>query len=273
LPRDAGDRNRTSPFAFTGNKFEFRAVGSSQSIAGPIVVLNTIVAESLDDFASHLEHARADGKDVNSEIQSLLQSAIKETKHIIFNGDNYSEAWHAEAEKRGLPNRRTAIESLPDMLSAKSIKLFSKYQVLSERELHSRYEIFLENYRKTINIESQLTIQIANRMILPAALRYQAEVAAAIANLKATGANVPKIQMAHLDELVRAIDELQAATDRLEAALDEPQNGDSMAHAKHARDAIIPAMTAVRAAGDALEVLVAHDLWPLPTYQEMLFVK
>jgi glutamine synthetase len=273
LPRDAGDRNRTSPFAFTGNKFEFRAVGSSQSIAGPIVVLNTIVAESLDDFATHLEQAIAAGRDVNSEIQSLLQTAIKETKHIIFNGDNYSEAWYSEAEKRGLPNRRTAIDSLPDMLSAKSVKLFSKYQVLSERELHSRYEIFLENYRKTVNIESQLTIQIANRMILPAALRYQAEFALAIANLKAAGANAPKIQVAHLDALVRAIDELQAATDRLEAVLDEAHDGDSMAHAKYSRDVIIPAMNAVRTAGDALELLVADDLWPLPTYQEMLFVK
>src|SRR5262249_15972124 len=130
LPRDAGDRNRTSPFAFTGNKFEFRAVGSSQSIAGPIVVLNTIVAESLDDFATALEQAVAAGKDLNTETQNLLQNAVKESKHIIFNGDNYSEAWHAEAERRGLPNRRTSVESMPDMISPKAIKLFMKYGVL-----------------------------------------------------------------------------------------------------------------------------------------------
>jgi glutamine synthetase len=273
LPRDAGDRNRTSPFAFTGNKFEFRAVGSSQSIAGPIVVLNTIVAESLDDFATHLEQALEAGKDLNAEIQKLLQAAVKESKHVLFNGDNYSEAWHLEAERRGLPNRRSTVDSLPDLVSPKSVQLFTKYQVLSERELHSRYEIFLESYRKTINIESQLTIQIANRMILPAALRYQNEISQAIANLKATGATPPKSQTALLHDLVQAIEDLQCATDGLAEAIDEPTKGDSLALARYSRDAIIPAMNAVRAAGDHLETLVPDDLWPLPTYQEMLFIK
>src|SRR5262245_11104332 len=273
LPRDAGDRNRTSPFAFTGNKFEFRAVGSSQSVAGPIVVLNTIVAESLDDFATQLEQAVAARKDLNAETQLLLQNAVKESKQVIFNGDNYTESWHAEAERRGLPNRRTAIDSLPDLISTKSVKLFSKYGIFNERELHSRYEIFLENYKKTVNIESQLTIQIATRMILPAALRYQAQVAQAVAQLKAAGVTVPKSQGALLGELVEAIDDVQEATDRLTAATEESGEGDSLAHAKHSRDAIIPAMNAVRAAGDRLEGLVADDLWPLPTYQEMLFVK
>ncbi len=273
LPRDPGDRNRTSPFAFTGNKFEFRAVGSSQSVAGPIVALNTIVAESLDDFASTLERAVASGKDLHSEIQILLQNAVKETKDVIFNGDNYTEAWHAEAERRGLPNRRTAIESLPDLISPKSIKLFTKYGVLSERELHSRFEIFVESYRKTINIESQLTIQIAKRMIQPAALRYQTQIAEAIVGVKSAGMTAPKAQTALLDELVKAIDDLQTATDRLSAALDDHPEGDSLAHAKHARDVITPAMNAVRVAGDQLEGLVADDLWPLPTYQEMLFLK
>jgi glutamine synthetase len=273
LPRDPGDRNRTSPFAFTGNKFEFRAVGSSQTVAGSIVVLNTIVAESLDDFATHLEQAIAAGKDRNSEIQNLLQSAIKDSKQVLFNGDNYTEAWHAEAERRGLPNRRTTIDSLPDLISPKSVKLFMKYGVFSERELHSRYEIFVEGYRKTVNIESQLTLQIAKRMILPAALRYQAEVAGSLAKLKEAGTSVPKSQAALLAELVNAIEELQTAIDRLDGVLDEHPEGDSLAHAKHARDMIIPAMNSVRAAGDRLELLVADDLWPLPTYQEMLFVK
>jgi glutamine synthetase len=273
LPRDAGDRNRTSPFAFTGNKFEFRAVGSSQSVAGPIVVLNTIVAESLDDFATHLEQAVAARKDLNTEIQSLLQNAVKESKLVIFNGDNYREDWHVEAERRGLPNRRTSVESFPDLISPKAVRLFTKYGVLNERELHSRYEIFVENYKKTINVESQLTIQIATRMILPAALRYQSQVAEAVANLKATGATVPKVQAAFLSELVSAIEDLQAATDRLTEATDEHVEGDSLSHAKHARDVIIPAMAAVRAAGDKLECIVADDLWPLPTYQDMLFVK
>jgi glutamine synthetase len=273
LPRDPGDRNRTSPFAFTGNKFEFRAVGSSQSVAGPIVALNTIVAESLDDFATHLEAAVAAGKNLNVEIQTLLQSAIKESKHVIFNGDNYNEAWHSEAEKRGLPNRRNAVDSLPDLIAAKNAKLFSKYGIFSERELHSRYEIFLEGYRKTINIESQLTIHIGKRMILPASLRYQTEIANAITALKSTGATVPKVQLAQLNELVKAIEDLQGSLDRLTEAVEEHPEGDSLAHAKHSRDVVIPAMTAVRSAGDRLEVLVADDLWPLPTYQEMLFVK
>ncbi|MFI5455646.1 MAG: glutamine synthetase III [Isosphaerales bacterium] len=273
LPRDPGDRNRTSPFAFTGNKFEFRAVGSSQSVAGPIVALNTIVAESLDDFASQLEQAVASGKDLNAEIQILLQNAVKESKDVIFNGDNYNEDWYAEAERRGLPNRRTAVESLPDLIAPKSIRLFTKYGVLTERELHSRFEIFVESYRKTINIESQLTIHIAKRMILPAALRYQAEVAGAIAGLKSTGATAPKAQTANLNDLVQAIDDLQGSIDRLDDVLDEHPEGDSLAHAKHARDVIVPAMNAVRTAGDQLEGLVADDLWPLPTYQEMLFLK
>ena len=236
-------------------------------------MLNTIVAETLDEFATHLEPIVAAKKDLNSEIQKLLQAAIKESKSVLFNGDNYSEAWHQEAERRGLPNRRTTIDSLPDLVSPKAIGLFTRYGVLSERELHSRYEIFLESYHKTINIESQLTIQIAQRMILPAALRHQAMVAQAIANLKATGATVPKTQTAHLNELVGAIEDLQSATDRLSEAVEEPANGDSLDHAKHSRDVIIPAMSAVRVAGDQLETLIADDLWPLPTYQEMLFIK
>ena len=237
------------------------------------MVLNTIVAEIVDEFATQLEQAVAAKKDLNTEIQKLLQAAVKESKSVLFNGDNYSEAWHSEAERRGLPNRRTTIDSLPDLVSPKAVALFTKYGVLSERELHSRYEIFLESYRKTINIESQLTIQIAQRMILPAALRHQAQVAEAIANLKATGATVPKTQTALLNELVGAIEDLQSATDQLTEAVDEPAKGDSLDHAKHSRDVIIPAMNAVRAAGDQLETLVADDLWPLPTYQEMLFIK
>ncbi len=273
LPRDPGDRNRTSPFAFTGNKFEFRACGSAQSISGPIVVLNTIVAESIDYLATEIERAVAGGKDLNAEIQRVLQAAVKESRSIIFNGDNYSEAWHAEAEKRGLPNRRTTIDSLPDFVTPKSIELFTKYKVFSERELHARYEIFLEGYRKAITIESQLTIQIANRMILPSALRYQTQVAQAVASLKAAGASVPKLQTALLAELVAAVDELQSATERLCEVSEEPLRGGALDHAKHSRDVVIPAMNAVRVAGDALEGLVAADLWPLPTYQEMLFIK
>jgi len=273
LPRDAGDRNRTSPFAFTGNKFEFRAVGSSQSIAGPNVVLNTIVAESLDEVATALESAVAAGKDLHAEIQALLPRMIAESKKVIFNGDGYSEKWHAEAEARGLPNRRNTIDSLPDLISPKAVALFGKYGVLSERELHSRYEIHLENYKKTITIESHLTLQIANRQILPAAIRYQGEIAHSLGHLKAAGVAPPRGQVALLDELTATIDDLTTALDALSKVVEEHPEGDSLAHAKHARDVVIPAMAAVRLAGDKLEGLVADDLWPLPTYQEMLFIK
>ena len=273
LPRDAGDRNRTSPFAFTGNKFEFRAVGSSQSIAGPNVVLNTIVAEALDEIASQLEPAAKAGKDLNAEIQAILPKLMAESKKVIFNGDNYSEAWHKEAGSRGLPNRKNTIESVPDIISPKAVALFGKYGVLSERELHSRYEIYLENYKKTINIESGLTLQIANRQILPAALRYQGEVALSIAQLKAAGVAAPKGQVDLLNELTATIEDLQKGISALAKVVEDHSGEDSLAHAKHSRDAVIPAMTAVRAAGDKLEGMVADDLWPLPTYQEMLFIK
>jgi glutamine synthetase len=273
LPRDAGDRNRTSPFAFTGNKFEFRAVGSAQSIAGPNVVLNTIVAEALDEIATTLEAAVKEGKDLNVEIQGILPRLIAESKKVIFNGDGYSEAWHKEAEARGLPNRRNTIDSIPDIISPKAIALFGKYGVLSQRELHSRYEIFLENYTKTINIESGLTLQIANRQIVPAAIRYQAEVAQSLAALKAAGVTPPATQVGLLNELTATIEELLKGITTLVKATEDHSGEDSMAHAKHSRDAIIPAMNAVRAAGDKLEGIVADDLWPLPTYQEMLFIK
>jgi len=273
LPRDAGDRNRTSPFAFTGNKFEFRAVGSSQSISGAQVVLNTIVAESLDEIATTLEAAVKAGHNLNAEIQTLLQKLIAENKKVIFNGNGYSEAWHKEAEARGLPNRRNCVDSLPDLISPKSIALFGKYGVFSERELHSRFEILLENYKKTIDIEAHLTVQIAGRQILPAALRYQAEVAQSIVNLKAAGVAVPKPQSDLLDELTTTIGELQSATAKLSKSLNGHAEGDTLVHAKHARDVLIPGMAAVRAAGDKLETLVADDLWPLPSYQEMLFIK
>src|SRR5205807_3953264 len=175
LPRDAGDRNRTSPFAFTGNKFEFRAVGASQSIAGPNTVLNTIVAESLDHIATNLEKAVSSGQDLNKAIQDLLPGIIKESKKVIFNGDNYTEEWHQEAERRGLPNLRNTVDVLPVITRKDSVALLTKYKVYSERELTSRFNILSENYVKTVNIEGQLTAMIAKTMILPAALRYQAE--------------------------------------------------------------------------------------------------
>ncbi len=211
LPRDAGDRNRTSPFAFTGNKFEFRAVGGSQSIAGPNTVLNTIVAESLDYIATNLEKAKGQGKDINKAIQDLLPVLIKESKKVIFNGDNYTPEWHQEAEKRGLPNLRNTVDALPVILRKDTIELFAKYRVYSERELHSRLAILGENYVKTVNIEARLTSMMARTMILPAALRYQGEVAGAVNATKTAGAD-NSAQVDLLKSLTATITEFQKAT-------------------------------------------------------------
>jgi glutamine synthetase len=272
LPRDAGDRNRSSPFAFTGNKFEFRAVGSSQSIAGPNTVLNTIVAESLDFIATNLEKAVKGGTDLNKAIQNLLPGILKESKKVIFNGDNYSEDWYKEAERRGLPNLKNTVDSLPVVIRKDSIELFTKYKVYSERELQSRFAILGENYVKTVNIEGQLTAMMAKTMILPAALRYQAEVAAAVNGAKAAGVD-NSAQADLLKSLTSTMSEFQKATASLEKALGHHADGDGFAHAKYFRDNVLPAMTAVRNLGDKLETVVADDLWPLPTYREMLFIK
>jgi glutamine synthetase len=272
LPRDAGDRNRTSPFAFTGNKFEFRAVGGSQSISGPNTVLNTIVAESLDFVATNLEKAVQSGKDLNKAIQDLLQGIIAESKKVIFNGDNYTEEWHKEAERRGLPNLKNTIEALPIILRKDSIDLFTKYRVYSERELQSRYAILSENYVKTVNIEGQLTSMMARTMILPAAIRYQGEVALAVNAVKSAGVD-NQAQADLLKSLTATISDFQAATTALDKALNLHADGDAFAHAKYSRESILPAMTAVRTLGDKLETMVADDLWPLPTYREMLFIK
>jgi glutamine synthetase len=272
LPRDAGDRNRTSPFAFTGNKFEFRAVGGSQSISGPNTVLNTIVAESLDFVATNLEKAVQSGKDLNKAIQDLLPGIIAESKKVIFNGDNYTEEWHKEAERRGLPNLKNTIEALPIILRKDSIDLFTKYRVYSERELQSRYAILSENYVKTVNIEGQLTSMMARTMILPAAIRYQGEVAMAVNAVKSAGVD-NQAQADLLKSLTATISDFQAATAALDKALNHHADGDAFAHAKYSRDSILPAMTAVRTLGDRLETMVADDLWPLPTYREMLFIK
>jgi glutamine synthetase len=272
LPKHAGDRNRTSPFAFTGNKFEFRAVGGSQSIAGPNTVLNTIVAESLDSIATHLEKAKSQGKDINKAIQDLLSGIIKESKKVIFNGDNYTPEWHQEAEKRGLPNLRNTVDSLPVILRKDSIELFTRYRVYSERELQSRFAILCENYVKTVNIEAKLTSMMAKTMILPAALRYQGEVATAVNATKAAGAD-NSAQLELLKSLTATIAEFQKAANSLDHALAHHAEGDVYSHAKYARDSILPSMAAVRTLGDKLETMVADDLWPLPTYREMLFIK
>src|SRR5256885_2149196 len=187
LPRDAGDRNRTSPFAFTGNKFEFRAVSSGQSIAYPNIALNMAVTESLDYMATELEKLMKGGKSIEKAVSELLPKVIKENKRIIFNGNNYAKEWEKEAGKRGLQNLTNTVDALPQLITKEVIGIFEKYKVLNERELHARYEVMLEQFNKTINIEGQLMVLMANRYILPAAFEYQRQIAASVAAVKQAG--------------------------------------------------------------------------------------
>ena len=271
LPKHAGDRNRTSPFAFTGNKFEFRAVGSSQSIAGPLVVLNTIVAESLDYIATELERATGgDPKKLNPAVQTLLQKIAKEHKAVIFNGNGYSEEWHQEAERRKLPNLKNTVASLPSLIKPAAIEVFEKYGVLSEREIRSRYEIYMERYCKDINTEALTTLSMARTMILPAGYRYQGELASIAASLKTVGKNP---HLGTLERLTTLVADLEDRIERLETAVNNKHTHDVTSEAKHFYDEVVPAMNGVREIADQLETIVADDIWPLPTYREMLFVK
>jgi glutamine synthetase len=272
LPKEAGDRNRTSPFAFTGNKFEFRAVGSSANIAGANTVLNTIVAESLDYIATELEKSIKAGKDLNSAIQGLLPGIIKESKKVIFNGNNYSEEWHMEAEKRGLPNLRNTVEALPVVIDPETTALFSKYKVYSEKELRSRFNILSEAYVKAVTIEGKTALNMAKTMILPAALRYQLEVGQSIAAAKAAGASSPA-GLEAFGTLVSTINEFQGQINKLEKALSHHAEGEPFDHAKFTREHIFTALGSLREVADKLETIVADDLWPLPTYREMLFIR
>ncbi len=271
LPKDAGDRNRTSPFAFTGNRFEFRAVGGSQSIAGPLITLNTIVAESLDFAATKLESAVREGKPLNAAIQTLMQDIITQHGAVVFNGDGYSAEWHAEAEKRGLPNFKTTPASLPSLIKPEAVELFEKYKVLSSREVHSRYEICLEQYVKTVRVEANLTVKVAKTIILPAALRYQTETVEGVAAAKAAG--LPSASLKIPAKVAGLVMELEKGIETLESAMGHTGGHDPLAEAEHQSAKILPAMLKVREAADLLEGIVADDLWPLPTYQEMLFIR
>jgi glutamine synthetase len=273
IPKEAGDRNRTSPFAFTGNKFEFRAVGSSFNIAGPNTVLNAMVAESLDYIATELEKATQGGKgDVNKAIQELLPKIIKQHKRVIFNGDNYTEEWHAEAEKRGLANLKSTTDCLPVLQKKEVVDLLTKYKVYTAKELESRFNILSETYVKTITIEANMMLTMAKTMILPAALRYQREVGESIAAAKAAGANSPA-GLETFGYLVSAITDFQRNITALEKAVAHHAEGTPYDHAKQSKEHVVPAMVELRKTGDKLETMVADDLWPLPTYREMLFIK
>ncbi|MSU34834.1 MAG: glutamine synthetase type III [Pedosphaera sp.] len=266
LPKDAGDRNRTSPFAFTGNKFEYRAVASGQSISSPLAALNTIMAESLDYIASKLEKAPA-GK-LDQAITALLTEIAKEHSAVIFNGNNYSEEWHKEAAKRGLPNLKTSIDALPVLASKETVAAYEKYGVLTRRELEARRDICYEQYCKAVNVEANLVTEIARTKILPAVTRYQTELAHNFAALKAAGV---KSDAALLNQVSEGIDGLKKSLGKLDKERSLHVHG-LVEEAKHYCDAILPTMLEVRKFADALEAIVADDLWPLPTYEEMLFI-
>jgi glutamine synthetase len=272
LPKDAGDRNRTSPFAFTGNKFEFRAVGASQSIGGPNTVLNTIVAESLDFVATELEKAIKGGKDLKTAIQTLLPQILKESKKVLFGGDGYSEEWHKEAEKRGLPNLRTTPDALPVIVRKDSIDLFTKYKVYTARELESRYHILCENYVKTLNIEAKLVLMMTKTMVAPAVTKYVGEVASTVASLKAAGVDAGATGES-LKTLTGQLNALHKSVADLESALGHVPHGSPQDEIVYMRDKVLAGMKEVRKNSDALEAVVADDHWPLPTYREMLFIK
>jgi glutamine synthetase len=272
LPRDAGDRNRTSPFAFTGNKFEFRAVSANQSIAFPNIALNVAVTEALDYCATRLETAMAGGQSLEEACRLLLADIARTHKRIIFNGNGYSEEWQREAEARGLLNLRNTPDALPELLAPHVVEAFETYRVLNERELRARYTVALEAYSKTITVEGQLMVLMANRYILPAALAYQTQVAQNVAAVKAAGGTA-SAGTKTLETLCTLVDELRCRTDALTRALDHQPNGSLEDHARYCRDTIVPAMTALRDVGDRIEVVMPSDSWPLPTYREMLFIK
>ena len=266
LPKDTGDRNRTSPFAFTGNRFEFRALGSNQSPSFANTVLNTIVAEAIDSLCEDLEAKMAGtkkkaGKSLEDGLSEVIAATYKKAGRIVFDGDGYSEEWHKEAAKRGLLNLKTTPDALPQYISEQTVGVFSNYGVLSERELHSRFEVALEQYVIKLNIEAETAADIAATMLLPAAARH-------LGILKGAGLTaLAKETQALIDSFAKAIKALQTAN------LDENHPTDLEAEALYMRDSVLPAMSDVRAVADTLERTVADSLWPLPRYSEMLFIK
>jgi glutamine synthetase len=271
LPRDAGDRNRTSPFAFTGNKFEFRAVSSNQSIALPNIALNVAVADSLDHIAGELEKAVESGQSLDDAVGKLLTKVIREAKPIIFNGNGYSAAWEKEAAKRKLLNLKNTVDALPELVKPGVVSMFERHKVLNDRELHARCEIMFEQYVKTVNVEAQLMVLIANRYILPAALEYVTQVGNSVAAGKAAG--VPSREGKRLlTDFTRVVDDFKKTSDKLATAL-EHSSASTDKHAKYIRDTVIPTMSSLRELGDRIENMVPSNEWPLPTYREMLFIK
>ena len=262
LPKDATDRNRTSPFAFTGNKFEFRAPGSSQSCSGPMTVLNTIVADSFDYIAEKLEGFVGNEEAFNSELQKVLKDIIKTHKRVIFNGDGYTEEWKAEAARRGLPNAATSMDALRCLVNEKNINLFDKYGVYSKKELESRFEVFLEEYHRKIRIEGEIALNIVRNNILPAVIEEFKTELSAVKSATDAGITVGVDALKRNVELLgKGLEDLTEKTEKMEKAV------------TGLHEEILEAMAELRAVVDRLEKVVSDTLWPLPKYREMLFIK
>jgi glutamine synthetase len=274
LPRDTTDRNRTSPFAFTGNKFEFRAVGSSQSVSYPNLVLNTIVAESLDFVADEIERRGGTGERAEV-IPQVVREVLSKHRRVLFSGDNYSGEWTQEAEERGLHNLRDTPAALRHFASDTNVALFEKYGIFSERETRSRGQVLTEKYVQLIHAEFLSSLQLGRTTILPAALTYQHRVAESIAAVQRVSAQIdvgPQVEL--LQRVAGEVGRLEQALDALAAAGEKGEglHGAGLEQAEYYRDEVVPAMVAVRASADVLEGLVDDDLWPLPTYRELLWV-
>jgi len=270
LPKDATDRNRTSPFAFTGNKFEFRMCPSSASIAEPNITLNTIVADVLLEVADRLEKAT----NVEAEVQAILTEYVSKHKRVVFNGNGYSDEWVVEAEKRGLQNLKTTVESIKALISEKNIVVMEKHGVLSRVEMESRYEIALENYIKTINVEALTMIEMAKRQILPAVIKFMTDIATSINTIKATGVAA---DLTAQTELLTEVSSLTASLKKNIAVLEESvvkasnAHGDTYEQASLFRFDVFEKMGTLRQVADTLETLVDQDVWPMPTYSDLLF--
>ena len=271
FPKDPGDRNRTSPFAFTGNRFEFRAVGSNQSVSGPLVAMNTILADSLTWVADNLESRMKAGEDLNTAAQGVLKEIMDKHRNVIFGGNGYSPEWHKMAvEERGLANLRTTADALPVLKADYIEELFARMGVLTPVELESRFDVYAEQYLLAIEVEAKLVVSMAKTIIYPAAVRYLSELSLAIANAAAIGIEMDKERAQTVSNLIKL---LMDGVSKLSAAMAKDDFDSIEEHMQYSAQTIRPLMDKVREYADTLEGEVADNFWPLPTYQEMLFVK
>ena len=271
LPADPGDRNRTSPVAFTGNRFEFRALGSSQSAAGSITALNVMMADSLGFAADWLEREIGQGRSFNEALESFISHVIEEHSAVIFNGDGYSEIWHKEAVRRGLPNLRTTPEALPVLVTPEVVEVYEKAGVLNKAELRARQDIYVEQYCKTVRTEANLIIRMARTIIFPAAMRYQGELASTAVSMRSLGLEAKTITLEEVTDQLRRMQTATAALESVLASVDA--QGLGIEAARRYCSEVLPHMAKVRSHADMLETRVADDLWALPNYQEILFGK